>query len=416
MLKFLNKMASILSQKDIFYNSLCEDQNERSQKPSGVALNVSAAEERGKPVQTSTSTTEGEADIESRYIATKDAPIHIGENSGILFIGSFRTSDDVKHSSNNDIAKVLNITIIENVGSIVTGNTTLNGNVKLSKMLEKLKAKIQFEPGIISNQPCTGDGSRSNKSAKEESNDRSEFCLASVKTQNITITENFGLIVIGDTTLNGNVKLSKMTEELKPKIQFEPGIISNQPCTDDGSRSNKSAKDGSNDRSEFCLASVKTQNITITENFGLIVIGDTTLNGNVKLSKMTEELKPKIQFEPGIISNQPCTDDGSRSNKSAKDGSNDRSEFCLASVKTQNITITKNFGLIVIGDTTLNGNVKLSKMPEELKPKIQFEPGIISNQPCTDDGFRSNKSAKDELNDRSEFCLASILVPVDSKH
>ena len=182
MLKFLNKMASTLSQKDIFYNSLSENQNERSQKPSGVALNVSTAEERGKPVQTSTSTTEGEADIESRYIATKDASIHIGENSGILFIlaGSFRTSDDVKHSSNNDIAKMLDITITKNVGLIVIGDTTLNGNVKLTKMLEELKAKIQFEPGIISNQPCTGDGFRSNNSAKDESNDRSEFCLASV--------------------------------------------------------------------------------------------------------------------------------------------------------------------------------------------------------------------------------------------
>ena len=180
MLKFLNKMASTLSQKDIFYKSLSEDQTERSQKPSGVVLNVSTAEESGKLVQTSTSTTEGEADIESRYIATKDAPIHIGENSGILFIGSFRTSDDVKYSSNNDIAKMLNITIPKNVGLIVIGDTTLNGNVKLSKMLEELKAKIQFEPGIISNQPCTNDGFRSNKSAKDESNDRSEFCLASV--------------------------------------------------------------------------------------------------------------------------------------------------------------------------------------------------------------------------------------------
>lgn len=182
MLKLLNKMASTLSHKDIFYNSLSEDQNERSQKPSGVALNVSTAEESGKLVQTSTSTTEGEADIESRYIATKDAPIHIGENSGILFIlaGSFRTSDDVKYSSNNDIAKLLNITITKNVGSIVIGNTTLNGNVKLSKMPEELKPKIQFEPGILSNQPCTDDGFRSNKSAKDESNDRSEFCLASV--------------------------------------------------------------------------------------------------------------------------------------------------------------------------------------------------------------------------------------------
>ena len=178
-------MASNNSKKEIFDDLLTEDQNKRSQQPSGATFDVFTAEE-GQHALASTLTTDAtKANIENR-LENENPPIHMENNSGILFIsaGTFRTSN-VKAPSINDLTKMLNITIDKNVGVIIIcNNVYLNSdqfNVQSNNMIEELETKIQCEHGIIpSNEPGTGDGSHSNRSAKDDSVNRSEFCLPSV--------------------------------------------------------------------------------------------------------------------------------------------------------------------------------------------------------------------------------------------
>lgn len=183
-------MAFNTSQKDIFDDLSSEDQNKLFQEPSGVVFDVSVGE-NGQFVP-STSTTEdeaSEANIESSNIELENAPIHGENNRDIIFIpvGTFRTSF-AKALSNNEPGRIYNITINvpKDVNTVVIANSVtvvLNcdqSHEQRSKIVEELKPNIQIKPGIPSNLARIGDGRQSSIRAKDESANRSEFCLGSV--------------------------------------------------------------------------------------------------------------------------------------------------------------------------------------------------------------------------------------------
>ena len=176
-------MASSSWEKQIFDDSLAEDQNKRSQQPSGATFDVFTAEE-GQHVQASTLTIQAS---EATHLEIEDALIHIENNYGILSIspGTFQASDGKALSSNKrTIMLKITINIGNNDGTVVIGDIQLNSdrpNVQSSKTKEEPKTKTQCEPDIIpSNESGTGDGCRSDKSVKDDSVNRSEFCHASV--------------------------------------------------------------------------------------------------------------------------------------------------------------------------------------------------------------------------------------------
>lgn len=180
-------MASNTSEKEIFDDSLTEDQNERSHLSSSVRFDVSNAEER-QPVQESTLTVEADEASEASDSEIKDALIHIENNYGILSLSAGTlVASNVKALSSNERTIMLKITVNigRNDGVVVIGNIQLNSdqfNVQSSKTKEEPKTKIQCEQLDIipSSEPGTGDGCQSHKSVKDDSVNRSEFCHASV--------------------------------------------------------------------------------------------------------------------------------------------------------------------------------------------------------------------------------------------
>ena len=188
--KILKNMAFNTSQKDIFEDLSSEDQNKLFLEPPGVVVDVSIGENREFVPSTSTTEDEAsEANIESSNIELENAPIHDENNRDIIFIpvGTFRTSF-AKALSNNEPGRIYNITINvpKDVSTVVIANSVtvvLNcdqSHEQRSKILEELKPNIQIKPGILSNPARIDDGRQSSVRAKDDSANRSEFCLGSV--------------------------------------------------------------------------------------------------------------------------------------------------------------------------------------------------------------------------------------------
>ena len=188
--KTLKKMAFSTSQKDIFDDLPFEDQNKLFLEPPGVVFDVSIGENREFVPSTSTTEDEAsEANIESSNIEFESAPILDENNRDIIVIpvGTFRASF-AKALSNNEPGRIYNITINvpKDVSTVVIANSVtvvLNcdeSHEQRSKILDELKPNIQIKPGIPSNLARVGDGRQSSVRAKDESANRSEFCLGSV--------------------------------------------------------------------------------------------------------------------------------------------------------------------------------------------------------------------------------------------
>lgn len=179
-------MASNTSDKEIFDDSLTEDQNERPKLSSSVRLDVSNAERQ--LVQESTLTVEADEASGASDSEIKDALIHFENNYGILSLSADTlVASIIKALSSNERTIMLKITVNigRNDGVVVIGNIQLNSdqsNVQSSKTKEEPKTKIQCEQLDIipSNELGIGDGCQSEESVKDDSVSRSEFCLSSV--------------------------------------------------------------------------------------------------------------------------------------------------------------------------------------------------------------------------------------------
>ncbi|CAB4000213.1 Hypothetical predicted protein [Paramuricea clavata] len=180
-------MTSNTTQREIIDKSSIKDPHERSEELSNVELDVST--EEGQLVQACTSTTEGEATIES-YIAAEHQPaIHI-DHSGIIIIITAGSKDNSNASEvldvislSKELANMPDMNITNNGVIIIGEHIQLNFGVQSSNtikdLIRKIQGKTEASPDQL--QPILDgkelDDGQSNKNMKYGASNRSEFCL-----------------------------------------------------------------------------------------------------------------------------------------------------------------------------------------------------------------------------------------------